>query len=533
MIIFVADAFAEHYYGGAELTTEALISSSRLPIHKLLCQSVTVQQMKQAKEAFWVFGNFSSLSEQCIQYAIKNLRYSVLEYDYKFCIYRSPEKHILNQGTCDCADSYYGRLRSLFIAQSAVNWWMSKSQKDIYLSKFPFIEGEVLSSVFSRDTLEYIESLQGQEKNNKWIILKSASWIKGVEDSIQYAKNNGLDYELVGGLEHKKLLVKLAGSKGLIFLPRGGDTCPRIVIEAKLLGCELILNDNVQHRYEDWFDSYKSCLKYMKNRHSSFWDRLEQEIHFLPGNSNAPAQHYHIVVPFYNAEEYLPKCIESIKSQKHLDFSCTVIDDISADNSWQVLSDLVGSDPRFKLVHNTKKCYALKNIVEAINSSDGEDSEVVVILDGDDWFSSALTLKHLNSFYEDEECWMTYGSYIMHPFGVRGSEPSEYSLSVQENNSYRQDSWRASHLRTFKRHLWNRLNLEDLKDKEGEYYKMAYDQAIMLPLLEMSSERQRYIPEIMHVYNRNNPLNVDKTRALEQSSIAKEVRNKEPYKRVE
>jgi len=60
---------------------------------------------------------------------------------------------------------------------------------------------------------------------------------------------------------------------------------------------------------------------------------------------------------------------------------------------------------------------------------------------------------------------------------------------------------------------------------------MAYDQAIMLPLLEMSAERSVYVKDTLYVYNKNNPLNVDKIKAQEQLAIANEVRSKAPYDR--
>ena len=116
--------------------------------------------------------------------------------------------------------------------------------------------------------------------------------------------------------------------------------------------------------------------------------------------------------------------------------------------------------------------------------------------------------------------------------GIPGPEPSEYPEDVISNNTYRKDSWRASHLRTFRRHLWDRLDPEDLKDDNGEFYKMTYDQAIMLPLLEMAGDRCKYIPEILHVYNKQNPLNVDKIKAAEQAQLAQVIRSKKPYERV-
>ena len=61
---------------------------------------------------------------------------------------------------------------------------------------------------------------------------------------------------------------------------------------------------------------------------------------------------------------------------------------------------------------------------------------------------------------------------------------------------------------------------------------MAYDQAIMLPLLEMAGDRAKYVKETLHVYNKNNPLNVDKIKALEQADTAKKIRNKKKYQRI-
>ena len=61
---------------------------------------------------------------------------------------------------------------------------------------------------------------------------------------------------------------------------------------------------------------------------------------------------------------------------------------------------------------------------------------------------------------------------------------------------------------------------------------MTYDQAIMLPFLEMSAERSKYIPDILHVYNKQNPLNVDKIKAQKQTNLAKYIRNKKRYARI-
>ena len=540
MILFVADGFAEHYEGGAELTTEAIIQGSFLPCNKILSSNPNlIRLMKERRDAFWVFGNFSQVPEGTLLYAAKNLNYSVLEYDYKYCKYRSSGKHIQAEGSCECEKTRNGKVISIFLNNSKATWWMSEKQLNHYQNLFPFLKNErnkVLSSVFSKEKLNYIASLDTTQKNDTYLILNSPSWIKGVEDAVEYAEKNNLKYELVWGLEHKDLLSKLAKSKGIIFFPRAYDTCPRMTIEAKLLDCELILNNNVQHRDEDWFETKESTIKYLKRRTKIFWNEIEDvasQYLSLPTSNQTEEKeiNFKFVIPLYNCEEWIQKCIKSIQRQKNKNFKCILVDDMSTDNSVETINKEISNCDRFELVVNKEKKFALRNIVEAIDMFNCEEEDVIILLDGDDWLSSRNTLDKLCEAYNDDTL-ITYGSYVLSPFGVIGPEPSQYPPEVIKNNLFRQDKWRASHLRTFKYKLWKNINLNDLKDKNGKYYEMAYDQAIMLPLLEMSAERSKYIPDILHVYNKQNPLNVDKIKTQQQVATAKEIREKKRYNKI-
>jgi len=536
MIVFVADMYAQQYVGGAELTTESIIQSSLLPVIRANSSNITTGIMEKFKDRFWIFGNFAQLSEGCMMYAVKNLNYCVLEYDYKYCRYRSPGKHIDAEGGCDCQKSQHGKVVSMFLHYSKALWWMSKNQRDSYRSTYPFLkEGEVLSSVFSDETLDYIENLDTSNKSNKWIIMNSQSWIKGVDDAVKYAQENGLEFELLWGLNHKQFLDKLAESKGLIFLPKAGDTCPRMVIEAKLLDCELVLNDNVQHKEEEWFATKSSTMEYLRQRTNTFWNSMEQimgDFLQIPTEEVESDIRYHIVVPCFNAENWIGKCIDSIKRQTHKNFICTIIDDVSIDRTHQKVEKSVWGDSRFTVISNKEKKYALGNIAYALERTECRLNDVVLLLDGDDWLSSTNTLSRLSTEYIKGDCLLTYGSYVYTPVGSRGVEPSQYPADVVKNNSFREDQWRASHLRTFKHSLWKHLNHDDLKDEQGDYYKMTYDQAIMLPLLEMASERAKYIPDILHVYNKDNPLNIDKNKGQEQYELALKIRSKPSYARL-
>tara|TARA_R110002074_G_scaffold131129_2_gene273333 strand:+ start:155 stop:1765 length:1611 start_codon:yes stop_codon:yes gene_type:complete len=536
MIIFVSDAFEEQYKGGAELTTEAIIKGSLFPVNKVLSSQVTLKLMEDNKSCLWLFGNFSGLDPRCLLYAAKNLDYCVIEYDYKFCKYRSIKKHEKFEGNCECHKQGNGKLVAAFMAKSRMNFWMSKNQCDLYTSFFPFIKNNIiLNSVFSDDTLSLLRKLDTKDKDDKWIILNSPSWIKGKEESIAYAKNNNLQYELVWDLEHKELLTKLAKSKGLIFLPLAHDTCPRLVMEAMALKCELVLNEHVQHKDEEWFSNSVTMLEHLSTRVTYFWKKIEEVASDklkISKNTSKSLKKVKIVIPFYNAEKWLKKCIKSVKIQEYGHFECVLVDDMSKDNSFNVAKQEINSDARFKLIKNKKKYFALENIARAIKKANCSDEDIILLLDGDDWLSNTNSLSTLVEHYEKEDCLMTYGSYVYNPGGMRGLEPSKYPDTVINSNSFRQDKWRASHLRSFTYYLWKNLNQDDLKDSGGKYYTMAYDQAIMLPLLEMSGDRSTYIEESLYVYNKENPLNVDKIKQQQQYSTAQEIRAKTPYKRL-
>ena len=535
MFVFVSDLFVEDYVGGGELTTAAIMQNSKIPIKTIRSNNLTKPIIDKYKDHHWIFGNFSALSIELILYCCKNLTYSVIEYDYKYCSYRLPEKHIKAEGSCDCENSTLGKVVSIFFANAKDLWFMSAAQRDVYYNKFPFLREQqvyVLSSVFSKETLEYIASLDCENKNDTWLIQESSSWVKGTEDSVRYAQENGLKFELFSGVEYGEMLKKFAKYKGFIFLPRSFDTCPRTVIEAKLLGCELILNDGVQHKEEDWFTSDREeTLQYLKSRASFFWSKVNQHTRARSIDSTQDqSSHFKIVIPVYNSEAWVRHTLESVKSQEYKNYQCIISNDISTDKTWDVINS-IDLDDKFIKNNNKDKKYALKNIYDSILKANPKPEDVIVVLDGDDWFSTPNVLSTLNKYYS-EKCLATYGSFVTHPEGIIGQEASQYPEDVVKGNNYRQDNWRASHLKTFKYSLWNKIKKEDLQDEDGEFYEISYDQAMMLPLLEMAGPQAKYIPEILYVYNVGNPNAVNKTRAQKQYDTMLKIRKKPKYERL-
>lgn len=282
-IAFISDFFINDGVGGAELTTDAIMgfgADKGFNVVGVHCAKLNKKILDQNKDTYhFIVCNFFQLQDDVKLHMIKNCSYSIVEYDYKICKHRSFELHQLIEGEpCDCEKQTHGKINSAFYGYAEKVWFMSEKQKNMIREKVKVLKEqncEVLSSVFSNGDLRFIFSLKDNEKDNKYLILDSASPVKPSTLAVAYAEENNLEYELISNLQYHELLIKMSTSKGLIFLPQASDTCPRIVIEAKMLGCELVLNEHVQHKDEPWFKTPSSCFEYLDNRSDTFWSYYE------------------------------------------------------------------------------------------------------------------------------------------------------------------------------------------------------------------------------------------------------------------
>jgi glycosyltransferase involved in cell wall biosynthesis len=239
--------------------------------------------------------------------------------------------------------------------------------------------------------------------------------------------------------------------------------------------------------------------------------------------------HFKIIVPFYNVEKWIKVCIRSVKAQDYKDFQCILLDDMSTDDTAKIVREEIGDDPRFTFVEVQEKAYALKNIYDGIKLADPDSEDVIVTLDGDDWLSRRDVLYALNQIYQNSDCRMTYGSYAEYPSGIKGKFAKQIPNEWVANSFLRSAPWQASHLRTFKHDLWKRIDPADLKDADGNFYRMAWDLAFMFPMLEMAGTKSTHVTEPLYVYNMSNPLNDHKIDNELQIRTENEIRAKRPY----
>lgn len=90
-----------------------------------------------------------------------------------------------------------------------------------------------------------------------------------------------------------------------------------------------------------------------------------------------------IIIPVYNLEDHIGKCLDSILSHNFSDFEIIVIDDGSSDNSLSICRSYSQKDSRIIVLQQPNAGVSIARNV-GINSAKGE---YLCFIDGDDWIS--------------------------------------------------------------------------------------------------------------------------------------------------
>ena len=92
-----------------------------------------------------------------------------------------------------------------------------------------------------------------------------------------------------------------------------------------------------------------------------------------------------ILTTTFNCEKFIEKCLYSIMTQSYTDFKCFITDDMSTDNTVNVIKKTIEGDNRFILIENHIKLFQPGNYDQVINWRAIPGDEICVEVDGDDW----------------------------------------------------------------------------------------------------------------------------------------------------
>lgn len=89
-----------------------------------------------------------------------------------------------------------------------------------------------------------------------------------------------------------------------------------------------------------------------------------------------------IIIPIYNSEKTLTKCVESVLNQTYQDFEILLINDFSYDNTQQIAQELAGQDRRIILLNNSRNLGAALSRNQGLKKVTGD---WIAFCDADDY----------------------------------------------------------------------------------------------------------------------------------------------------
>lgn len=245
---------------------------------------------------------------------------------------------------------------------------------------------------------------------------------------------------------------------------------------------------------------------------------------------------FYIVISSYNNSDWVDVNINSVLNQTYSNYKVIYVDDASTDDTYNKVLKLVQDNTKFTIIRNDVNIKSTANHIKVYDSIQ-ENNSIVVSLDGDDWFATDDVLQKLNDFYNAGDYWMTYGGMLVYTsnsdIGVANPQNTEYSDFVHKHKLYRRDTWRASHLRTFKKFLWDNVEVTDMYSSlDGEPRWHAADLQEMFMFMEMCPQEKIGVVDFYTYMWNNSKKNSERTNereSIDNTKYETEIRNKKIY----
>lgn len=170
-----------------------------------------------------------------------------------------------------------------------------------------------------------------------------------------------------------------------------------------------------------------------------------------------------VIVPIYNNEAYVEKCIRSVMSQSYKNLEILAINDGSKDRSFEILQKLAEEDARIRI-------FDQKNAGVAAARNKGLENavgEYLTFVDGDDYigkdYISSLYEKAKSQALEMVICGLKFVDENDHI--LRTVTPGEYRRFEREEWTFRISAV-CSHF--YQRELWEKYQLRFFSGERGE-----------------------------------------------------------------
>jgi glycosyltransferase involved in cell wall biosynthesis len=200
-----------------------------------------------------------------------------------------------------------------------------------------------------------------------------------------------------------------------------------------------------------------------------------------------------IIVPIYNAAQYIPKCIESVLHQSYSDFELLLIDDGSTDNSAKICRKYAAEDNRIVFISKENGgAGSARNL--ALSLAKGVYTSFV---DSDDYIDEKYLEILVNTIKETDS-----DIVMCNATNEQKSRCSTYEafFTALLKDEIGSQLWKF----LFKSELWHDIQMPD---------KNGVDDAMVIPYVVVRGKTVAIVAEELYHYNKLNPTSVSNSHA--------------------
>lgn len=196
-----------------------------------------------------------------------------------------------------------------------------------------------------------------------------------------------------------------------------------------------------------------------------------------------------VIVPVYNVEQYLLRCINSILAQTFTDFELLLIDDGSTDNSGRICDEYAKKDNRIRVFHKENGGVSSARNVGLANAQGGW----LWFVDSDDYLEqNALDIVILHLKYNDAE---------IYEYSFKRGDRVIHILNKREKNIVGNDAIMRFFLDTPKFHLWNKIIRKDvIKDTFFQSNISIGEDFLFLLVIFNRINTYKYVDQVIYNY---------------------------------
>lgn len=214
-----------------------------------------------------------------------------------------------------------------------------------------------------------------------------------------------------------------------------------------------------------------------------------------------------IIIPVYNAEKYIIRCLESVLNQTYTNFEVLLIDDGSTDNSGKICDMYNRKDSRVSTYHQPNMGQsAARN--SALMKAQGK---YIVFIDADDYVADTLLEKTIPKMESEDIDILIFKHKEITDNGLVPFVNEFEKKNININTLSIKKIRKLILMDEISNLMWNKIYKKSIWDSLRFPTGYCYEDLYICPELFLNAKKIKYLSTILYINNRINPQSTTST----------------------